>query len=82
MAYDKSAWTYLRGSQFGPLLLKPDANGYLSQLRSVTDRILDRPDSWIGRSPSYDAAPIPGAGVNAKTLRSIVAAIRRCTLPL
>jgi len=77
MVYDKSARTYIRGSTFDPLFLKPDASRYLSQLRSVADGILDRADAWIGQFPSYDAAPTPVRGVNAKTLRSVVAAIRR-----
>ena len=77
IAYDKSARTYIRGPKFIPLFLKPDASRYLSQLRSVADGILDRADAWIGQFPSYDAAPTPIRGVNAKTLRSVVAAIRR-----
>lgn len=77
MVYDKSARTYIRGSQFEPLFLKPDASRYLSQLRSVADGILDRADAWIGQFPCYDAAPTPVRGVNAKTLRSVIAAIRR-----
>lgn len=77
MVYDKSARTYVRGVEFAPLYLKPDASRYLSQLRSVADGILDRSDAWIGQFPSYAAAPTPVRGVNAKTLRSVVAAIRR-----
>ncbi len=77
MVYDKSARTYIRGSKFDALFLKPDASRYLSQLRSVADGILDRADAWIGQFPSYDSAPTPVRGVNAKTLRSVVAAIRR-----
>jgi predicted DNA-binding transcriptional regulator YafY len=77
MVYDKSARTYIRGSKFAPLFLKPDASRYLSQLRSVADGILDRADAWIGQFPPYDAAPTPVRGVNAKTLRSVIAAIRR-----
>ncbi|TWG65517.1 putative DNA-binding transcriptional regulator YafY [Aminobacter sp. J44] len=77
MVYDKSARTYIRGGNFDPLFLKPDASRYLSQLRSVADGILDRADVWIGQFPAYDAAPTPARGVNAKTLRSVVAAIRR-----
>ena len=77
MVYDKSARTYIRDSKFDALFLKPDASRYLSQLRSVADGILDRADAWIGQFPTYDAAPTPVRGVNAKTLRSVVAAIRR-----
>jgi hypothetical protein len=77
IAYDKSARTYIRGPNFTPLFLKPDAGRYLSQLRSVADGILDRPDAWSGQLPSYDAAPTPVRGVHAETLRSVVAAIHR-----
>lgn len=77
MTYDKSARTYIRSSTFDPIFLKPDASRYLSQLRSVADGILDPADAWIGQFPSYDAAPTPVRGVDAKTLRSVIAAIRR-----
>ncbi len=77
MVYDKSARAYIRGSNFDPMFLKPDASRYLSQLRSVADCILDQSDAWIGQLPSYDAAPTPVRGVDAKTLRSVMAAIQR-----
>jgi predicted DNA-binding transcriptional regulator YafY len=77
MVYDKSARAYTRCGQFEPLFFKPDASRYLSQLRSFADGILDRADAWIGQFPPYDAAPTPVRGVNATTLRSVVAAIRR-----
>lgn len=77
MVYDKSARAYVCGAEFTPQFLKPDASRYLAQLRSVADGLLDRADAWIGQFPSHDAAPTPVRGVNAKTLRSVVAAIRR-----
>jgi len=77
MAYDKSAKAYLRGSDFEPVFLKPNASKYLTQIRSVADGVLDRADSWIGQLPSFDATPTPARGVNEVTLRTILAAIRR-----
>lgn len=77
MLYDKSARAYIRGFGFDPLFLKPDASRYLSQLRSVADHILDKADAWIGNFPSYDATPTPVRGVDAKTLRTVIASIRR-----
>ncbi len=76
MVYDKSGRTYVRGSDFKPQFLEPDASRYLSQLRSVADGILDREDSWISDLPSYASAPTPVRGVNPATLRSVVGAIR------
>lgn len=77
MLYDKSARTYVRGTDFKAQFLKRDASRYLAQLRSVADGILDRDDSWIANLPPYAAAPTPVRGVNPVTLRSVVGAIRR-----
>jgi predicted DNA-binding transcriptional regulator YafY len=63
--------------KFGALFLKPDAGRYLAQLRSVADGILERTEAWIGHFPAFDATPTPARAVNAKTLRAVIAAIRR-----
>lgn len=77
MVYDKSARTYVRGSEFKPQFLEPDASRYLAELRSVADGILDREDSWIADLPPFAAAPTPVRSVNPTTLRSVVGSIRR-----
>lgn len=75
--YDKSAKRYIASDQFQPCFLRPDPAGYLNQLRSISEGILDQSHAWIGQSLPYDAAPTPVRGVNAQILRSVVAAIRR-----
>jgi len=77
MVYDKSARTYVRGLDFKAQFLEPDASRYLAQLRSLSDGILDREDSWIANLPPYASAPTPARCVNPVTLRSVVGAIRR-----
>jgi hypothetical protein len=77
MVYDKSARMYVRGPDYAAQFLKPDANRYLAQIRSLADGIMDSDDTWIAELPSYDAAPTPARGVNPVTLRSVVCAIRR-----
>ena len=77
MAYDKRARTYVRSPDFSPLFLKPEASHYLSQLRSLADGILDKAEAWIGQIPEFDATPTPVRGVDAKTLRTVVSAMRR-----
>lgn len=77
MVYDKSARTYVRGTDYAAKFLKPDASRYLAQLRSLADDIMDSDDTWIAELPPYDAAPTPARGVNPITLRSVVGAIRR-----
>lgn len=74
--YDKSAKRYVAGENFEPCFLKPDPEGYLSQLRSVADGVLDRSDAWIGNPPAYGATPVPIRGVDPKTLRAVLSAIR------
>ncbi|MDF2142629.1 WYL domain-containing protein [Paenirhodobacter sp. CAU 1674] len=77
MVYDKSARSYIRGSEFTPQFLEPDASRYLVQLRSLSDGILDLEDTWIAELPPFASAPTPVRGVNPLTLRAIVGAIRR-----
>ena len=77
MVYDKSARTYVRGSDFKAQFLQPDASRYLAQLRSLADGILDREDSWIANLPAYASATMPVRSVDPVTLRSVVGAIRR-----
>lgn len=77
MVYDKSARAYVRGPDYAAHFLKPDANRYLAQPRSLADGIMDSDDTWIAELPSYDAAPTPARRVDPVTLRSVVSAIRR-----
>lgn len=77
MVYDKSATTYVRGPNYAPHFLTPDASRYLAQLRSLADGIMDSDDTWIASLPPYTGAPTPVRGVNPATLRSVVGAIRR-----
>ncbi|HQT84998.1 WYL domain-containing protein [Acidiphilium rubrum] len=75
--YDKSAKRYVASDRFEPCFLKPDPSRYLSQLRSVSDGILDLSDAWIGQFPRFDAVPSPVRGVRAEILRSVISTIRR-----
>ncbi len=77
MVYDKSARTYIRGTEFKPVFDKLDAGRYLAQLRLIADGLLDAGDCWIAGLPANDSAPTPARGVNPATLRSVVDAIRR-----
>lgn len=77
MAYDKSAKAYVRGPDFSPVFLQPDANRYLSHLRLVSEGILVPSETWISQLPPLAATPHLARSVNAKILRAVVAAIRR-----
>ena len=77
LAYDKSARTYVRTGNFSPKFLKPSATGYLSQLRSLADGVIEMTDAWVGVLPDFDATPTPVRGVNPATLREVISAIRQ-----
>lgn len=77
MVYDKSARTYVRNSAFKPIFHKPDAERYLSQIRSIADGIVAPDDAWIGSVPNFACAPTPARGVSAPILRAVVTAIKR-----
>jgi hypothetical protein len=77
MTYDKSAKAYIRGSDFSPHFLQPDARRYLSRFRSIVDDIWGASDTWIGQFSAFDATPTLARAINAKILRSVVASIRR-----
>jgi hypothetical protein len=77
MNYDKSARAYVRASGFKPLFLRPDASLYLSQVRSISEGLLDTGEAWIGNMPDFGCIPFPARGVSPVVLRSIVIASRR-----
>ncbi|MBR1191481.1 WYL domain-containing protein [Bradyrhizobium sp. AUGA SZCCT0160] len=77
LLYDKSEKRYFAAPKFRPVFLKPEADRYLAQLRSIADRIVQPEESWLSHLPEFDAMPVPHRRVDANVLRSIVAAIRR-----
>lgn len=77
MVYDKSARTYVRSSSFKPIFHKPDAERYLTQIRSIADGIITPDDAWIGSVPGFACAPTPARGVSAPILRAVVTALKR-----
>lgn len=77
MAYDRSAKAYVRGLDFSPRFLSPDADRYLAQLRSVSDGILSPGETWIDQLPGLGVTPTLARSVNPKALRTVIAAIRR-----
>lgn len=74
--YDASEKRYLPSDSFEPIFLKPNANHYLVELKSVSDHVLAPAEAWIGNPPSVDTMPIPGRRVDPAILRSLLEAIR------
>ena len=76
LVYDKRLRTYLRGKNFKPRFLEPEASKYFAQLQAVEHGLIDVGHSWISQFPAYAATPTPARGVSAETLRDVLAAIR------
>jgi len=74
--YDKSAKRYVASSQFTPIFLKPDPDGYLSRLRSLAEGLADLGDSWIATPPETDIALTPRRKVDADVLKLVLQAVR------
>ena len=76
IAYDRSEKRYFKTKDFRPRFLKPDADRYLSQLRSISDGVLSTDDTWLSQPPAFEAVPIPHRNVDPELLRATVNAIR------
>lgn len=74
--YDKSAKRYVASSQFSPIFLKPDPDGYLSRLRSLAEGLADLGVSWIATPPETDIALTPRRKVDAYVLKPVLQAVR------
>jgi predicted DNA-binding transcriptional regulator YafY len=76
LVYDKSGKRYLAAPEFKPVLLEPEADRYLAQLRSVSDNFVAVQETWLSALPVHDAMPVPHRRVDVHVLRSVVAAVR------
>lgn len=76
IVYDKSGKRYLKTDQFRPLFIKPDADRYLAQLRSIADHITPAAETWLGVAPPLDAVPVPHRNVDPQILRATLDAVR------
>lgn len=74
--YDKSGKRYLPAESFSPVLLKPDATQYLTQLKSIDKNLLDPEDFWGAQIPSFNVLPMPNRHIEPEALRTVLDVIR------
>lgn len=77
LAYDKRQKRYLPTPGFKPVFLKPEADRYLMQLRTVSDHVVSVDETWLSDAPQMDGMPVPHRRVEVEVLRRLVAAVRR-----
>ena len=76
LRYDSSEKRYVPTDEFAPRFMKPSADRYLSQLKTVGETIIRLEDTWIVRPPDVDALPVPSRRIEPSILKRFVAAIR------
>jgi hypothetical protein len=76
IAYDRSRKRYFATADFSPRFMKPDADRYLSQLRSIADGVLFPQETWLAEPPPFEAVPTLRRHVNPEILRAALDAIR------
>jgi hypothetical protein len=76
LQYDSSKKRYVSAAPFRPVLLKPNPDRYLAQLKAISDGILDSRDTWIAALPPSGVVPVPTRRIDAEVLRALLTAIR------
>jgi len=77
LVYDKRLKRYFASPAFKPVFLKPEADRYLSQLRSVSHHETEPGETWLSSLPDTDALPVPHRRVEVEVLRAVLSAIRQ-----
>ncbi|TIR49116.1 MAG: WYL domain-containing protein [Mesorhizobium sp.] len=77
LAYDKRQKRYFPAPGFKPAFLKPEADRYLTQLRSVSNHVVSANETWLSHVPETDALPVPHRRVEVDVLRGLLAAVRK-----
>ena len=73
--YDRKEKAYFPTSEYKPVLIKPNADLYLSQLYSLSKNMIRHDETYIDKIPIYDILPGFQQRVDPKILRTVVAAI-------
>jgi hypothetical protein len=76
LVYDRREKRYIPSSGFTPIFLKPDADRYLMQLQSISDRVVNSEETWLSDIPPLDAMPVPHRRVEVSVLRALLTAIK------
>jgi predicted DNA-binding transcriptional regulator YafY len=77
LIYDVSAKRYLASPAFSPRFIAPNADGFLMQLRNISDHTLPVEETWLGALPSAESMPIPNRRVSVNVLRAVISSIER-----
>lgn len=74
--YEPKERAYVIQPGYEPVVIQPEADRYLMQLRAVKSGLTRERDIYLNAIPSFDVVPVPHRSVNTATLRSLLRAIR------
>jgi predicted DNA-binding transcriptional regulator YafY len=77
LVYDRRQKRYFAAPGFKPVFLEPEADRYLAQLASVSERIISEQETWLSDVPPFDTMPVPHRRVDVNVLRALLASIRQ-----
>ncbi len=76
MEYNARQKRYLITRHFKPLLIAPNAERYLAQLRAISDGVITVADTSIAGLPDVGVLPVPTRRVDPLALRALLKAVR------
>ena len=79
LTYDRSAKRYLAGADYRPVFKVDDSDGYLAQLRSLGEKLIQPEEAWMAGIPSFQTLPLPSRPIEPTILRAVITAIRQRT---
>ena len=74
--YDRSEKRYFATNSFKPIFLRPDADRYLNYLRSMGDGVMSLGETWLSKSPCFEALALPRRNSDPQVLRAVLDAVR------
>ena len=76
LQYDASAKRYLASPIFKPILIKPNPDRYLAQLKAMVEDVIQVDDTWMITPPAVASMPIPMRKIEPMILRSFAQCIK------
>jgi len=76
VVYDTRLKCYLATPEFRSVFDVEDSDRYLAQLRSIASGTIRPEEAWLDKPPEFQVVPAPGRGVDTRTLKAVLGAIR------
>lgn len=75
--YDLKRSTYTASPEFKPVIYKPDARNFLTELRLISDHVIPESDYRLSKIPTFAVVPLVRRRASEAKLRKVVQAVLR-----